>query len=90
MRVFLYPTAMLALALAACGAQPPAKANTDIVVVRGSPAALDAAVFAKQPNAAVAATPAIAPGTPQPRQLTVAESARIHTSEMWSEPLPAN
>lgn len=86
MPVYRYAPGFLALALAACSAQPSAKTKSDIVVVQGSARAPINSVFAKQPDAAVTPTPAAA----APRLLSVAESAKIHTSEMWSEPIAAN
>lgn len=72
--------ALATLALAACSAEPGASTD-NIVVVRS-----DAPAAATDPAPTDAAVPAPRPTAPV-RQLSVEESARINTSEMWSEPI---
>ena len=65
-----------------CQAQNQVKGRSTIL---GHPATTAVRTLAVQPGPAA---PAAAP-SPNPRLLTIAESARINTSEMWSEPLKA-
>ena len=71
----------LVLALAACGRAP---ASHDAVAVVAGPSAPPDRV--QRPPATM---PPAALTAEQPKLLTVAQSAQINTSDMWSEPLKA-
>jgi hypothetical protein len=69
----------------ACSKQPAADADGGVKVVAG---ALATAPHVRA-TAALTAAAKRAPETPreQPKLLSVAESAQVHTAEMWSEPV---
>ena len=73
--------------LAACSREPKATAPAAVTVVAGH-AAVAAAKAIVLPTTK-ASLPEAAP-SPIPKLLSVEESARINTPEMWSEPLRAD
>lgn len=79
------------LTLAACGDTSPAARDGAITVVRGDDVRAKVAPQTQQLASAAAATASASQALPEPtpRQLSVTESARIRTDQMWSEPIPA-
>lgn len=80
--IFRFAPVIVTLTLAACGSTPDAPDPDRILIVP-----------AKAANAVVSGGRISGPGAPSAVRtptLTVEETARLNTSEMWSEPIAAD